>query len=151
MPEGLRRPILPGGRARAWTLTSRPLIISSHFVNNDYITAEITYSTAHVCHKAFSWSWVVCGCDVLCYICCYGCCASQKRINASAVPRIFFQPLSSCLTYPRVQGTVHTVRYSEKIGTMNRISNTVGIVSRTPSRKRGLRLHRRIVGRIPSS
>ena len=25
----------------------------SHFVNNDYITAEITYGTAHACHKVY--------------------------------------------------------------------------------------------------
>ena len=43
------------------------------------------------------------------------------------------------------------VRYCETTDAVSRISNTVGIVSRTPSRKRGLRLHRRIVGRIPSS
>ena len=29
-----------------------------HFVNNDYVTAEITYSTAHVYHKVLTWSWV---------------------------------------------------------------------------------------------
>ena len=25
----------------------------SHFVNNDYVTAEITYGTAHACHKVY--------------------------------------------------------------------------------------------------
>ena len=37
---------------------------------------------------------------------CYGCCASQERMNLSALsmaPRIFFQPLSSSLTYRTVQ------------------------------------------------
>ena len=52
-----------------------------HFVNNDYIkaeiihstihvhhevyvTAEITYNTVHVHHEALAWSWVVCGTPV---------------------------------------------------------------------------------------
>ena len=25
----------------------------SHFVNNDYVTAEITYGTVHACHKVY--------------------------------------------------------------------------------------------------
>ena len=52
-----------------------------HFVNNDYITveiiystmhayhevyvtAEITYNTVHVLHKVLPWSWVVCNMPV---------------------------------------------------------------------------------------
>ena len=41
----------------------------------------------------------------LCYGCCYGCCPSQERKNVSVVPTapcIFFQPLSSSLTYPGI-------------------------------------------------
>ena len=30
------------------------------FVNNDYVIAEIVYSTAHVHHEVLAWSWVVC-------------------------------------------------------------------------------------------
>ena len=30
------------------------------FVYNDYVTAQIAYSTAHACHKVLTWSWVVC-------------------------------------------------------------------------------------------
>ena len=29
---------------------------ASRFVNNDYVTAEITYSTAHVRHEALTWT-----------------------------------------------------------------------------------------------
>ena len=39
-------------------------------------------------------------------------------------PQVSFQPLSSSLTYPWVQQTMHTVRYSKTIGIMNRISRT---------------------------
>ena len=30
------------------------------FVNNDYVTAEIIYSTVHAHHEVFTWSWVIC-------------------------------------------------------------------------------------------
>ena len=61
----------------AWSgsLTPWPLTLAPCFVNNDYVTAEITYttahahhevyvtagttySTAHVCHNILTWSWV---------------------------------------------------------------------------------------------
>ena len=34
-----------------------PVALTPRFVNNDYVTAEITYSTAHEHHKVFAWSW----------------------------------------------------------------------------------------------
>ena len=30
-----------------------------HFVNNDYVTADIIYSTVHTHHKVVAWSWVI--------------------------------------------------------------------------------------------
>ena len=37
----------------AWpdSLAPWPLILALRFVKNDYVTAEITYSIAHACHK----------------------------------------------------------------------------------------------------
>ena len=36
-----------------------------YFVNDDYVTAEITRSTEHACHKILAWSRVVvCGMPV---------------------------------------------------------------------------------------
>ena len=85
--------------------------LAACFVNNDYVTAEIIYSTAHVHHKELAWTGatvssrkeVVCRYVVLCYVCCSSCCASQERINVSVVPKapgIFFRPLSLCLVHP---------------------------------------------------
>ena len=34
--------------------------LAPHFVNNDCVTAEIVYSTAHARHEVLSWSGVVC-------------------------------------------------------------------------------------------
>jgi len=35
------------------------------FVNNDYITAKIIYSTVHAYHEVLTWSWVtVCGMSI---------------------------------------------------------------------------------------
>ena len=100
------------------SLTPWPLTLAPHFVNNDYVTAEITYSTVHVHHNvlirpqatfvlwvyiSFTWEGPggLCGL-MLCYVCCYSCDASQERIIGSKVPtapHIFFQPLGLCLTY----------------------------------------------------
>ena len=33
-----------------------PGSLASRFVNNDYVTAEIIYSTAHVHHKELAWT-----------------------------------------------------------------------------------------------
>ena len=60
----------------AWSvsLTPWPLTLVPHFVNNDYVTSEITHSTGHVCrevyviaeityttsyarHEVLAWSW----------------------------------------------------------------------------------------------
>ena len=30
--------------------------LTPHFVNNDYVTAEIIYSTAYACHEVLAWS-----------------------------------------------------------------------------------------------
>ena len=93
------------------------------FVNNDYVTAEITFSPAHARHEVLVCLKVVCGYVMLCYamlrcyatpryvtlryvtsscVCCCGCCVSKERINVSEVPtvsRIFFQLLWLCLAY----------------------------------------------------
>ena len=37
--------------------TPWPVALAPCFVNNDYVTAEITYSAAHVCHKILTWTW----------------------------------------------------------------------------------------------
>lgn len=42
--------------AQSGSLTPLPLTRASCFVNNDCITAEMTYSTTHVHHKALAWS-----------------------------------------------------------------------------------------------
>ena len=38
------------------SLIPQPLALAPHFVDNDYVTAEITYSTVHACHKVLAWS-----------------------------------------------------------------------------------------------
>ena len=50
-----------------------PLTFAARFVNNDYVTAETTYSPAHARHEVLAGSRVVCGyvmlCDAtLCYV-----------------------------------------------------------------------------------
>ena len=35
--------------------------LAPHFVNNDYVTAEVIYSTVHASHELFTWSQVVYG------------------------------------------------------------------------------------------
>ena len=37
------------------SLTPNPLVLAPWFVNNDYVTGEITYSTAHACHEVLDW------------------------------------------------------------------------------------------------
>ena len=37
--------------------------LTSPFVNNDYVTAELICSAAHACHKVLAWSRVVCCVD----------------------------------------------------------------------------------------
>ena len=41
--------------AQSGSLAPWPLALATHFVNNDYVTAEITYSTAHAHHKVLAW------------------------------------------------------------------------------------------------
>ena len=45
----------------AWSgsLAPCPLALAPHFVNNDYVTAEIAYSTEHVHHEVFTWPWAI--------------------------------------------------------------------------------------------
>ena len=38
--------------------------LAPRFVNNDYVTAEITYSTAHALHEVLTWSQVVWGSQI---------------------------------------------------------------------------------------
>ena len=38
--------------------------LTPSFVNNDCVTAEITYSTAHALHEVLTWSQVVCGTQI---------------------------------------------------------------------------------------
>ena len=75
--------------------------LAPRFVNNDYATAEVTYSIVHAPSPGKALEGCVWLCCVM-YVCCCGCRVSQERINVSAVPmdpRIFFQPLSSRLAY----------------------------------------------------
>ena len=41
--------------AQPVSLTPNPLVLAPWFVNNDYVTGEITYSTAHACHEVLDW------------------------------------------------------------------------------------------------
>ena len=34
-----------------------PPALSPRFVNNDYVTSELTYSTEHECHQVLVWLW----------------------------------------------------------------------------------------------
>ena len=42
----------------AWsgTLAPQPLVLAPCFVNNVYVTAEISYSTVHARHEVLAWS-----------------------------------------------------------------------------------------------
>ena len=127
--------------------------ITPRFINNDYVRAEIIYSTVHAPHKVLAWSratlccrdiWALPrnwghllphhGCnpldqpweEIIQYVYSYGCCVSQEIINLSTVPMhpgVFFQPLSSCLAYHWF--SVNSVN-SNTIGAVNRISRTIG-------------------------
>ena len=130
--------------ALSGSLAPWPLTLAPCFVNNNYVRAEVTYSTAYARHGVLAWLWAtvysmpvwaspwkpwlllhwgyigatLCYGSVMVMLwpllqllhqpgerLCYGCCASQERINVSALPmapRIFFQPLSSSLTYPGI-------------------------------------------------
>ena len=119
------------------------------FVNN-YITAEIIYSTVHVHHEVLAWSWVtLCGRDVWAPPPKSGGITSASRLcllgqpweeriqrvrllwlphqpgeNKRLCGSLSFLPASlfaPCLSC--VQGTVCTVRYSETIDVINTISN----------------------------
>ena len=41
--------------ARSVSLTPSPLVLAPCFANSDHVTAEVTYSTAHACHKVLDW------------------------------------------------------------------------------------------------
>ena len=94
--------------------------LAPHFVNNDYVRAEIIYSTAHAHHETLSWPWTaLCSTSVeaspgkawkgCCVRLCYGCCISQERINMSYSSSSILpaSQLTPCL--PGVQPTVQTV------------------------------------------
>ena len=116
--------------------------LTPHFVSNDSATAELTQSTAHVHHKLPVWSRATLwgtpvkaslgiartGCV---WLCCYMLCLLLWLLcqpggnNVSAVPaapHIFFQPLSSHLAYHGFSKQYYTVRYSESVGVVSRIS-----------------------------
>ena len=98
------------------------------FVNNDYLTAEIIYRTAHVRHKGLTWSpgalcceamwsppekWQLCYCIWAVsvgsatggdYIACppYGCCPGEERthlFSAPTSPQALLQPPRLCIVY----------------------------------------------------
>ena len=86
--------------------------LTPRFVNDNHVTVEIIYNTAHARHKVLTWSGVTLCCRYMwapprkwqhycCVtavsvgsamregntgVCCYSCCTSQERINMSAVP-----------------------------------------------------------------
>ena len=35
--------------------------LTPRFVNDGYVTAEVTYNTAQTCQEVLTWSWVLCG------------------------------------------------------------------------------------------
>lgn len=37
------------------SLTPHPLTLAPRFVNNNYLTAEVTHSTEHACQEVLSW------------------------------------------------------------------------------------------------
>lgn len=93
-------------------------------VNNNYVTAELIYSTVHAHRKIFSWSrlpCVKCLCEhhlekpwrvVYGYVVLnYGCCASQERRKRLQFLRLLGSPSASQLTpcLPWAQPTVLTV------------------------------------------
>ena len=72
-----------------------------------HMTCTLALATGYFCsvsiYKLYlETPWrTVCGYAVLCY--CHGRWASHERIDVSAVPmapRVYFQPLSSCIAYP---------------------------------------------------
>ena len=47
--------------ARSGSFAPLPLTFAARFINNDYVTAETTYSPAHACHEVLAGLRVVCG------------------------------------------------------------------------------------------
>ena len=114
-----------------------PSSLAPRFVN-DYVIAEITYSTVHARHEVLAWPRAAfcsvsicklhlespCGCVLLGYVmaAATSCCASQQRLNMSAIPmapRIFFQLLlSSCLVLSTMD-SVNTVHSAMQWGKCN--------------------------------
>ena len=55
-------------RSRCWHMWGESKLVkmvcsdslTPHFVNNDYVTAEIIYSTAHAHHEVLDWSQAIC-------------------------------------------------------------------------------------------
>ena len=45
------------GHFLPWVIATWMLTVAAHFVNNGYVIAEITYSTAHVRQEVLVWSW----------------------------------------------------------------------------------------------
>ena len=99
--------------------TPWPVALAPCFVNNDYVTAELTYRTVHARHELLAWSrvtlwgmpvWAPPGkalkgcvrlcCVMLCLLLQLLC--HQERMHMFAVPKaphIFFQPLSWHFAY----------------------------------------------------
>ena len=55
--------------------------LAPHFVNNDYVTAEVTYNTAHAHHKVLlTWSWATL---------CYKDMNSTQKSSALLLPHVY--------------------------------------------------------------
>ena len=134
--------------AQSGSLAPWPLALATHFVNNDYVTAEITYSTAHAHHEVPTWLRILCavclyelhlewqyycylmavfvgsamrGENIVCLLLWLLCQPGENRYVCSFCGSLNVLPaclLAPCLAW--VQWTVCTVRYSETTGTVSR-------------------------------
>ena len=130
----------------AWSgfLAPRPLSLAPRFVSHDYVTAELTHSTARVCHRAHFIMAALCCRPVRAHLKSNGIpagSATRSEERVSLLLRLLCQPgektrlcsshgslsfpaaswLAPCL--PWVQRTLCT-RYSKTTGDTNRISCT---------------------------
>ena len=82
-------------------------------------------------------------CVRLCCGCCYGCCISRRQYICLQFLQLLVSPSRLLARTLPVLGSVSSVDSVNRETTdiMNRISNTIGKVNRTPSRSESLRLH----------